>query len=150
MGDRESTAEAPGSVAVYSPWDDAGDRFADWVIEHTSLQGLHEVMCWRRKVILLEVDRTVAQRRSDLSHALAHVDLGHRDALDNKSERAADRLAAKRLIHRFHLAEALRWTGGAANMEAAEMLRVDLPTLNARLSHLHPAERAYLRRELLG
>lgn len=148
MGDRESTTEASGEVAVYSPWDDAGDRLAEWVIEHASLRGLHEVMCWRRKVILLEADRTVAQRRSDLSHAIAHVDLCHRDALNTKSEAAADRLAAKRLIHRQHLADALVWTAGRATWETAEILRVDLPTLNARLAHLHPAERAFLRRAL--
>lgn len=148
MGNREGVAQASGSVAVYSPWEDAGDRLSEWVIEHTSLGGLHEVMCWRRKVILLETDRTISQRRSDLSHAIAHVDLGHRRALDNKSERAADRLAAKRLIHRVDLADAMLWTEGRVTHETAEILRVDLQTLEARLEFLHPSERAFLRRAL--
>lgn len=148
MGDRKGAEEAPREVAVYSPWEDVGGRLSEWVIEHTSLRGLHEVMCWRRKVILLERDRTVAQRRSDLSHAIAHIDLGHRRAFDPGTETAADRLAAKRLILRVPLADALVWTQGAATEETAEILRVDIPILRARLSHLHPAERAYLRRRL--
>jgi hypothetical protein len=149
MGNRTGVA-ASGAVSLYSPWQDAGERLTDWVIERVQLHGLHEVMCWRRKVILLEADRSVAQRRSDLAHAIAHVDLGHRVALDSKCESAADRLAAKRLIDRAPLAEALAWTGGIATIETAELLRVDMPTLRNRLTCLHPAERAYLRRVVEG
>ena len=96
----------------------------------------------------MERDRTVTQRRSDLAHAIAHVDLGHRRALDRKSELAADRLAAKRLISRSELAAAIRATSGAIGHETAELLRVDMATLRARLTYLHPAENAYLRRQI--
>lgn len=121
---------------------------ADWIIEHVSLGGLHEVMCWQRRVILLEADRTVAQRRSDLAHAIAHVDLAHHRALDRKSELAADRLAAKRLISHEELATAIKATAGHIGEETADLLRVDMATLRSRLTYLHPSENAYLRREL--
>lgn len=148
MGDRAGNPATPGVVGGYSPWDDAGQRLADWIIEHVSLGGLHEVMCWQRRVILLESDRTVAERRSDLAHAIAHIDLGHREALDRKNEQAADRLAAKRLIDREDLADAIKQTAGHITMETAELLRVDMATLRSRLTFLHPAENAYLRRQM--
>jgi hypothetical protein len=150
VGDRAGNSQAEALADIYSPWDDAGARLEDWIIEHVSLGGLIEVMCWKRKVILLESDRTVAQRRSDLAHAIAHVDLGHRLALDRKNEQAADRLAAKRLISRQELVEAIKWTGGRIGQETAELLRVDIATLRSRLTYLHPAESSYIRRELMG
>lgn len=147
MADRAGLQEASGIVG-YHPWEDAGLRHADWIIEHVSLGGPIEVMCWRRKVILLERDRTVSQRRCDLSHAVGHIDLGHRKSFDRASERAADRLAAKRLIALVPLGAALLWTDGRPTLETAEILSVDLPTLEARLTCLHPAEKGYLGRVL--
>lgn len=133
----------------YHPWDDAGTRYQDWVIRRCHLDGLHEVMCMERKVILLEAERTKWERRCDLAHAIAHIDLGH-GSFDDKSEAAAVRYAAKRLIHRDRVAEAVAHTNGDVTLETAEYLGVDMETLSVRLHHLHPAEKAVIRRHLAG
>jgi Zn-dependent peptidase ImmA (M78 family) len=104
-------------------------------------------MCWKRRVILLENDRTKWERRCDLTHAIAHIDLAHR-RLDDKSEAAAVRYAAKMLIDLEPLSAALSMSEGQITPDAADALGVDEQTLMARLQHLHPGERGYLMREL--
>lgn len=133
---------------MYSPWDDAGERHGDWIIERVPLRGLHEVMCIKSKVILLERNRTIRERRCDLAHAIAHIDLGHTNSFDRKTERAAVRYAAKLLIDLEPLADVLATTGGHVTYDAAHALGVDVETLTARLQHLHPGERGYLARRL--
>jgi hypothetical protein len=132
MGDRAGV-ERPVGERHYHPWEDAGRRFGDWRIRRCSLNGLYEVMCVRRKVILLEANRTKAERRCEF---------------DDHSEAAAVRYAAKRLLHRDEVVEALRVTEGRMTHETAELLAVDMPTLRARLTHLHPVERIYIRERL--
>lgn len=132
---------------TYSPWDDIGDRYPDWVVRFADLRGMHEVMSWDRGVILLEQSRTIAERRSDLAHAIGHLDLEHRgDTFNRKHEEAASRYAAKMLIDLDDLIEAMQWSDRYASV--AESLRIDLPTLLKRLQHLHPAERAAIQRAL--
>lgn len=133
---------------MYSPWDDAGERHGDWIIERVPLRGLHEVMCVKNKVILLERDRTKWERRCDLAHAIAHIDLGHTEQLDRKTESAAVRHAAKLLIDLEPLGDVLAVTGGRVTYDGAHALGVDVETMTARLQHLHPGERGYLRRRL--
>lgn len=138
----EDPAGFTGTV-TYSPWDDVGERYPDWIVRLTDLRGLPELMCWDERVVLLEVDRTIAERRSDLAHAIGHLDLQHRgDTFNRKHEEAARRHAAKMLIDLHPLGEAIRWASCAE--EAAEMLRVDEPTLRKRLEYLHVTERTYL------
>ncbi|MCW2542820.1 MAG: putative Zn peptidase [Frankiales bacterium] len=129
---------------MYSPWIDAGERHGDWTIERVPLRGLHEVMCIRSKVILLERNRTKWERRCDLAHAIAHIDLGHRGDFDRKAERAAVRHAAKMLIDLEPLGDVLASTGGRVTFDGAHALGVDVETMTARLQHLHASERAYL------
>lgn len=145
MGNRASIEGAVGER--YHPWEDAGRRYGDWRIRRCNLNGLHEVMCVRRKVILLEANRTKWERRCDLAHALAHIDLGH-FRFNDQAEAAAVRYAAKRLLHRDDVVAALRQTGGEMTWETAHLLGVDVPTLKARFDHLHPLERAYIRERL--
>lgn len=133
---------------MYNPWKDAGDRLGDWIIERVPLHGLHEVMCVKNKVILLERDRDKWERRCDLAHAIAHIDLGHRSRFDRKAERAAVRHSVKMLIDLEPLGKALSESYGEINLQAAWSLGVDLPTLQTRLQILHPAERGYLARTL--
>lgn len=148
MASRESIPGGAELLDEYHPWDDADARHGEWVIRRIPMRGLFEVMCWRRKVILLEADRTKWERRSDLAHAIAHIDLEHHDPEDTKAELAASRLAAKRLIGRFRLAEAMIRTEGRLTFETAELLGVDLPMLLNRVTHLHPCERAFLQRKV--
>jgi len=135
-------------IGAYHPWHDAGERHGDWIIRRTSLDGLLEVMCRRRKVILLERNRTKWERRCDLAHAIAHIDLGHTDRFDRKTEQAAVRHAAKMLIDLEPLGDVLAVTGGRVTYDGAHALGVDVETMTARLQHLHAAERGYLRRRL--
>lgn len=57
-----------------------------------------------------------------------------------------DAVAARRLIGLRQLGEALAWSSDLD--EVAEELWVDVATVEARLAHLHPSERHYLRRRL--
>lgn len=96
-------------------------------------------------VILLDQRLCKAERRSTLSHELAHLDAGDRECsgiLGDRAEMAADRLAARRLISIPQLADVARWTNYRA--EAAEAMDVTTHLLALRLQHLHPAERGYL------
>lgn len=137
-----------GGALTYSPWDDVGARYPDWIVRSVDLRGLHELMCWEERVILLEVTRSIAERRSDLAHAIGHLDLEHRgDTYNMKHEEAASRYAAKMLIDLRVLGEAMAWSDSRA--EVAELLRVDELTLAKRLEHLHAAERGYLQRRLV-
>jgi Zn-dependent peptidase ImmA (M78 family) len=88
------------------------------------------------------------QRRCVLAHELAHVDLDHHqvagngpgtDRLARRNERAADVLAAKRLLSVAQLAFALPAASGQA--EVAELLEVTPHLLEVRLQHLEPSER---------
>lgn len=143
MVDREGFE---GSL-TYSPWADIGERYPDWVVRFDDLRGLPELMCWDAQVILLEGARTVPERRSDLAHAIGHLDLEHRgDTFNRKHEESASRYAAKLLIDLDVLAEAMLWSNDYR--EVAELLRVDIPTVKKRLEHLHPVERSYLNRAL--
>lgn len=97
--------------------------------------------------ITLAKGLTQAERRSTLTHELIHHERGccaveHQ----SKEEAAVERLAAKRLIGIEALADAMAWSNDPH--EVADELWVDVATLQARLTHLHPAERAFLKRRL--
>jgi Zn-dependent peptidase ImmA (M78 family) len=148
MADREG-----GTRAVrYEPGRDAADRYPDWVIRHRALShGIPEVMCRRRKVILIESAETWPAKRCSLAHAVAHLDLGHTTTpagvFERDQEIDANQLAARRLITVEDLAAVLCWT--RYDTEIAEELEVDLETLRTRKRHLHPSERAELQRQVL-
>lgn len=97
--------------------------------------------------ITLTTGMTQAERRSTLTHELVHYERGPCHPTHTVREEAAvDREAAKRLIGIRELGEALAWSTDAT--EVAEELWVDVATVKARMTCLHPAERAYLRRRL--
>lgn len=141
-----------GTGAVrYDPGADAASRYPDWVIRHRPLGGvIPEVLCRRRRVILIETVHSWPEKRCSLAHALAHLDLGHDQApggvFARRQESQANQMAARRLIALDHLADVLGWT--RHREEIAAELDVDLATLGVRERHLHPSERHYLRREV--
>lgn len=99
--------------------------------------------------VSLRTDLTQAERRSTVCHEVVHLERGPGLlGFEDREESAVEREAAKRLIGIRELGEALAWAGSFA--EAADELWVDVGTLRARLSYLHPAERAYLARRLRG
>lgn len=131
----------------YEPGKDAATRYPDWVIRHRPLShGIPEVMCRRRKVILIESGESWASKRCSLAHAVAHLDLDHvateHGYFDRSQENHANQLAARRLIPIQDLARVLSWTRFIT--EVAAELEVDIRTLNTRQVHMHPSERALL------
>lgn len=134
---------------MYEPGGDAGKRYPDWVIRHRALGGIPEVLCRRRKVILIETGMTSAERRCALAHAIAHLDLDHQEArraFEAREERHADHLAARRLICLWDLADTR--LGAFQVEEWAESLGVTAHILRTRVDHLHPAELAYVKLRL--
>lgn len=87
------------------------------------------------------------QRRSVLRHELEHYErglvyAGHEVA----EEQAVDQATAHALIELDRLADALAWSRDPH--EVAVELSVSLDVLKCRMQHLHPSERAYLKRRL--
>lgn len=105
-------------------------------------------MCVRDRVILIDRDRTRSERRCDLAHAIAHIELDHHDRRNEHDEAAAVRYASKMLIDVQDLANAIEQSSGELDESAAAYLDVDMETLSVRCQHLHPAERAFLRQRL--
>jgi len=90
-----------------------------------------------------------AARRSTLAHELGHLERG--PVPDDprgqaREERAVSALAARRLITISALIDGMRWTRDRD--ELAEMLWVDVPTLEARLDGLDPVEVSQMEHEL--
>ena len=100
------------------------------------------------KTITLAPDLLQVERRCTLTHELVHLERGPAPVGgEEREERLVDATAARLLIPSVRaLGEALAWAHHPE--EAADELWVDIPTLMTRLRHLHPAERAYLRRRL--
>ena len=145
MADRAHRAGA----LTYDPAADVASRYPDWIVGRADLQGLvPEVLCWARRVILIDGGSSPEVQRSSLAHAVAHLDLGHTVTLsghfENREEVQADLLAARRLIPLDDLAAAVAWSRDRG--EVACQLGVDLPMLRIRELSLDAAERRRLRR----
>lgn len=140
-------------TVAYSPWGDLASR-PDVRLERRNLGG---ALGWSEPGLIVVGDQQRrAQLRCTLAHELAHLDLGHHhvdcdatpdgDRIARRHEAEADQLAARRLIATEDLGDALQWAIDHAQL--ADELNVDEATVRCRLEHLHPAERAYLRRRL--
>ncbi len=139
-------------MSRWDPYAYAGERFPDWIIRFTSLHGIPELMCWRRRVVLIDPDHNAEHsgkygRRSCMAHALGHLELMHQGSvLDGKEEVAANKWAAGMLIDLERLAVAAEWHGWQVGEDLAAELHVDLDTLITRvgMASRHPAEAGYL------
>lgn len=132
---------------VWNPWDFLGDRYPDWVVRFDDLHGIPEVMCWRRKVMLIDPGDGMHKRRCSAGHAAGHLELMHKGSVyDRKEEAAAKTWAAGMLIGIHQLADAAEWHYWQVGEDLANDLRVDLETLveRVRLASTHPTERGYL------
>jgi hypothetical protein len=102
----------------------------------------------------LRPDLNQVQRRCGLAHELAHRDLGHEGQGDHPEgrrrtelqERAADELAARRLIRLSALVDVLVWTDDPD--EAADGLWVTRRLLDVRLETMLGGERRWVAVEL--
>lgn len=88
--------------------------------------------------IWLTVEQTVAEARCTLVHELIHLERGHRTCQPPDVEADVAREAAQRLIPIDELVDAL--TQARSELEAAELLWVDVDTLRTRLAFLDDVE----------
>lgn len=134
---------------MHHPWRRLGS-LTSWTLAWADLpDGLDGLVRYADRMIILRRGMTQAERRSTLAHELIHAERGpvlDVPALVAREETAVEAEAARRLITVTELAEALAWTSHPG--EAADELWVDQAMLRARLAHLRPAERRYLRRRL--
>ncbi len=132
---------------VYDPGDDMAERYPGWVVRKVALRGVPELLCRRRRVILLERSLSAAEYRCALAHAVAHLDLGHEVAMDRRAETreeiAADDLAAERLMPLWRFADVGAWS--MSPQEAAVELDVTEALLLIRWDGLGPAELDHVR-----
>jgi IrrE N-terminal-like domain len=141
-------------LARYHPWRHLG-RLTHitlrWTRDDDELDGALGWFYVDRDEIVMDSRQTQAQRRSTLAHELVHAERGDEPCgspvLDLRQEDVVSKAAARRLIPDIRaLGEVLAWAYDVH--EAADELWVDPWTVRVRLDHLHPSERAYLRRRL--
>lgn len=121
-----------------------------WTRDEIELAGADAWWYPDESTILMDSRLLQVERRCALAHELAHIERGDRPCInqwfDARQELAADLVAARWLIPRDCLLSALRWSDD--KHEIADELWVTVDLLQARLDHLHPAEKHYLRRKL--
>jgi hypothetical protein len=130
-------------VGRYDPWRDLRENWPEVQVVIKPMRGrlLGEL---RYPVIALRADTTAAQRRCTLAHEIVHLERGVTDCgpWAEREERLVEAEAARRLIPTEALLDAVRSCGGAHDIGAlADVLEVDLDTLEARLRQVTPRER---------
>lgn len=138
--------DAVAEPAAWHPWRVLRDEYPDVEVWHTDqlpqpLLGLTDgATVWLRRAA------TQAEHRCTLTHEIIHLERGHRGCQPPAIEAAVEREAARRLIPLHALGEALAWA--TCEIEAADELWVDVPTLRTRLASLIDAERRWLDQRL--
>lgn len=137
----------------YSPWRHLRSlchidlHFTD---DDALLDGAHAWYYHRLRAIVMDKRLTQVERRSVLAHELGHVIRGDvpcgDEVLDARQESVVDQWAARKLITIEALVDALRWSDDPH--EVADCLWVTVDLLEIRLAHLHPSERAWVKREI--
>ena len=135
----------------FHPWRSAREQHADTEIDCT--RQLPDGITGQTDGRVIRLCRTLsqAQRRATLTHELIHQERGGVSTdpyLEAKEERIVDEIAARRLIPLDELVEALVWTRGLADAEAAWELWTDMHTLLVRIRTLTRDERRYIDVEL--
>ena len=101
----------------------------------------------------LEICSTLSQaeRRCTLTHEIVHLERGpvSEDAhYAQREEKIVDCITARRLISLEQLIDALVWNRHRINVDTAEELWVDVPTLLNRVQNLTKGEKKYINEEL--
>lgn len=131
---------------VHHPWR-AIRELADWTVywAHDLPEGVNGVTRWSDKTIWLRHGLSQVQRRCVIEHERHHVIRGPGGAIAVE-ERAVDIATAHALISLEDLIRAAQWSRSLP--ELADELNVTQKVAQVRLNHLHPAERAALRRAM--
>lgn len=134
-------------LAMFHPWRLLRDLTTWTMLWEVPSSGARAEIHWPSQTITMHPRLLQAERRSVLAHELEHVARGPFPGwAREREEETVNAAAARKLIDIRRLGEALAWSTDAH--EVADELWVDVPTIEARLRHLHPAERHYLRRRL--
>lgn len=95
--------------------------------------------------ITLNLLLTQSERRSTLAHELVHLERGPvLQHLRAREEVIVEAIAARRLVDRDDLVDAIVWHDGIAHSGTAEDLWADRAILLARIQALTDQERAYI------
>lgn len=118
---------------------------------HITLKWHHEgPMGWCKhstQTVSIRTNLTQSERRSTLAHELIHLDRGPAvRGFEEQEERAVDEQAARWLIPLDKLADALVWAFD--DEEVADLLWVDLDTVQTRLVTLTADETTHINRVL--
>lgn len=125
------------------PWRRLRDM-TEWTLAWAPLPGeLQGCTDWTSHTITVDPCLLQQERRCVIAHELEHISRG--PVLDDpvlaaREDRRVEEAAAVRLVDMPHLIRAAQWSQHPD--EIAEECWVDRPTLQARLDHLTPAERA--------
>ncbi len=132
---------------MFHPWRQFRSLTAWTLLWTPPASGARAECHWPTQTVTIHPDLLQAERRSVIAHELEHIERGPFPRWARAREEAAVNAASARKLIGIHaLAEALAWS--LDPHEVADELWVDVPTLEARLEHLHPSERHYLRRRL--
>lgn len=129
---------------MHHPWRHVR-ALVEWTVHWTSdlPEGVDAATRWSDRTIWLRHGLTQVQRRCIVEHERQHVLRGP-GGVAVVEERVVDIATAHVLIALDDLVAAARWARSLP--ELADELNVTQDVLHARLSHLHPSERAVLRR----
>jgi len=128
----------------HHPWR-AVRALVDWTVHWTTElpEGVDAATRWADCTIWVRTGLTQVQRRCIIEHERQHVLRGPGgDVL--AEERTVDVATAHALISLEMLVDGARWARSMP--ELADELNVTEDVLHVRLRHLHPSERAVLRR----
>lgn len=103
--------------------------------------------CAVTRAMAFHPEQSQAQRRCTATHEIVHAELAHAGPCTESTELMVLKISARRLIGVRALGDAVVFHLDDRAALAQE-LWVDRQTLDARLDHLHPAEKGYLRRRL--
>lgn len=119
----------------------------DWTVHftHDLPADVMGVTRWRDRTIWVAHGLTQVERRCVIEHERQHALRGPGGTVESE-ERLVEIATAHALITLEDLARAARWA--QSKDELADELFVTRDVLDVRLAHLHPAERAYLKKEL--
>lgn len=129
---------------MHHPWR-AIRALAEWTVHwtHDLPEGIDAATRWSDRTIWLRHGLTQVQRRCIVEHERQHVLRGPGGCVATE-ERHVDVATAHALIQLEHLVDAARWARSLP--ELADELNVTQEVVQVRLKHLHPSERAVLRR----
>lgn len=132
---------------MHHPWRWLRDRLPEWDVQFAAMPpGLIGGTDTAGRTIYLAPGMLQCQRRTVLDHELAHAEAGDVGPQHPKREAEINQQSARRLIPIDQLVDAAKW---AHNIdELADECWVDVATMRCRLDHLHPSERAAMKRAI--